>query len=398
MASVNDLSFVQAAAILNELKEQATGQKSLTPINNLGDWISVATTTLATGYDPVMGAISLVLGRTVNSERPYGGKFRGLQRDSQAFGAYTRKLSFVDLPMVESKQFDLADGTSVDPYIIRKKPVLQTNIYGGDDYQYFESITKDQLHTAFQNPESFSDFMGARAVNMQNNLTQTREMKSRAVIADLITGRIAGAEEGLAPESVVHLLTEYKNETGLTDLTPQTVKQPENYPAFIKWVYGRVEQICSLMTERSQKFQTNVIDKPINRHTERPYQRLFIQDQALKMMTSRVLADTFHENMLNMSVTEGVNFWQSIDSPFDISAQPAYMAADGTIKSSDAPVEATEVFGLIMDRDAAGLTLINEETNYTQYNPRGKYWNLFHTGLWRWWADFTEKSVVLLLD
>ena len=327
MASVNDLSFVQAAAILNELKSQATGQKSLTPINNLGDWISVASTTLATGYDPVMGAISLVLGRTVNSERPYGGKFKGLQRDSQAFGAYTRKLSFVDLPMVESKQFDLADDSSVDPYIIRKKQVLQTNIYGGDDYQYFETITKDQLHTAFQNPESFSDFMGARAVNMQNNLTQTREMKSRAVIADLITGRIAGAEEGLAPESVVHLLTEYNAETGLS-LTSQTVKQPENYPAFIKWVYGRVEQICELMTERSQIFQTNVTDKPINRHTERPYQRLFIQDQALKMMTSRVLADTFHENMLNMSVTEGVNFWQSIESPFDISAQPAYMAAD----------------------------------------------------------------------
>ena len=395
--SVNNLSFEQSAAILNEIKAQATGNHQLTPIQNLGDFISVATTVKACGVDPIGLAISQVLSRTINSERPYYGKFRGVQSDAERWGAVVRKMSAVDLPLIESKQFDLEDDTSIDPWVIRKHPVLQTNFYGASEYQYVETVTKDQLYSCFDSPESFGSFMTMLATNRENSFVQAREAKSRAVVVNQIAGRIAGATEAnIAVEAVVHLLTEYNAETGLS-LDAQTVKQPENYPPFIKWVYGRVEQLCELMTERSQMFQTNVTDKPINRHTDRAYQRLFIQDQALKMMTSRVLADTFHENMLNMSITEGVNFWQSIQNPFDIEATPAYMAEDGTVVTGGA-VSQTEVFGLIMDRDAAGLTLINEESAYTPYNPRGKYVNFWHTGTWRWWNDFTEKSIVLLLD
>ena len=394
---VNQLSFEQCAKILNDIKNQCTGHDDLTPINNLGDFISVATTIKACGTEPIGNAISQVLSETVYSERPYTGKLRGLQSDALRWGGMVRKLTPIDLPMIDSEQFNLVDGTSIDPWIIRKHEVVQTNFYGADEYQYVETTPKTQMYSAFDSPEAFSGYLTMLATNRENSFIQAREAKSRAVMADLVTGRVAGADEGLAAESVIHLLSEYNAETGLS-LDAQTVKQPENYPAFIKWVYGRIEQICELMTERSEMFQTQLTDKPINRHTDRAYQRLFIQDQALKMMTSRVLADTYHENMLTMSVTEGVNFWQSIKHPFDISATPAYMAADGTVVNATDPVNLTEVFGVIMDRDAAGLTLIDEESAFSPYNPRGRYVNFWHTGLWRWWTDFTEKSIVLLLD
>lgn len=394
--SVNTMNFEQASQLLNDVKTMVTGEESIAPINS-GEFTSVATTTLLAGLDPVMNAITQVLGRTIVSERPYERKFRGLQVDSMRYGAIARKLSIVDLPFENSKQFDLEDNTSVDMYTIRKQPVLQTNFYGANEYQYYRTVTKDQLYSAFRSAEEFSQFMSGLAQNFMNTVEQNREIQSRIVLANLITGRIAGASDDIAPESVIHLITEYNEAVGGSyDFT--SIKAPDVYPAFCKWAYARIEKLCKLMTERSQQFQTNVEGKPINRHTPRDMQRLYILNENLDEMTARVLADTFHENFLNMSVTEGVNYWQSITSPDKIQATPSYMGLNGAVVTASSPITANHVFGVITDRDSAGLTFVNEETTNTPYNNAGKYWNIWHTGTFKWWNDFTEKSIVLMLD
>lgn len=394
--SVNTMNFEQASALLNDVKTMVTGEESIAPINS-GEFTSVATTTLQAGLDPVMNAITQVLGRTITSERPYTRKFRGLQVDSMRYGAIARKLSIVDLPFEDSKQFDLEDNTSVDMYTIRKQPVLQTNFYGANEYQYHRTVTKDQLYNAFRNEVEFAEFMSGLSTNFMNTIEQNREIQSRIVLANLITGRLDGATNDIAPESVVHLITEFNQATGGSyDYT--SIKSPTVYPSFIKWVYARIEQLCELMTERSQEFQTNVEGKPINRHTPRSMQRVYMMNQDLAEITARVLADTYHENFLNMSITEGVNYWQSIESPDMIKAIPSYMATNGSIVTASDTVTANHVFGVITDRDSAGLTFVNEETTNTPYNSAGKYWNIWHTGTWKWWNDFSEKSIVLMLD
>ena len=52
MASVNDLNFNQISTVLTSIVAQATGEKVLTPTNT-GDFVSVATTALKNGTDPV---------------------------------------------------------------------------------------------------------------------------------------------------------------------------------------------------------------------------------------------------------------------------------------------------------------------------------------------------------
>ena len=394
--AVNTMNFEQASQVLNSIKTMVTGEEGIAPVNS-GEFTTVATTTLLAGLDPVMNAITQVLGRTIISERPYERKFRGLQVDSMRYGAIARKLSFVDLPMENSKQFDLEDGTSVDMYEIRKKVPVQTNFYGAVEYQYHETITKDQLYNAFRTPEEFAEFMSGMTQNFINVREQNRESQSRITLANLITGRIAGANNDIAPESVVHLISEYNQAVGGSyDFI--TIKAPDVFPAFCKWAYARIEKLCKLMTERSQMYQTVIEGKPVNRHTDRRLQRLYILNENLDEMTSRVLADTYHENFLNMSVTEGVNYWQSIKSCDEIQAKPAYMGTDGSVITSADTITAQHVFGVITDRDSAGLTFVNEETVNTPYNPRGKYFNLWHTGTFKWWNDFTEKSIVLMLD
>ena len=69
MASVNDMIVYQAGTVLTSLVQQATGQKVITP-STPGEFVSVATTALKTGYDPILNALSQMWGRTIFSVRP----------------------------------------------------------------------------------------------------------------------------------------------------------------------------------------------------------------------------------------------------------------------------------------------------------------------------------------
>ena len=65
----NIMNFNQIATVLNSIQQQATGQAALTATNT-ADFVTNAITTLNTGRDPVMNAISQVLTRTIFSVRP----------------------------------------------------------------------------------------------------------------------------------------------------------------------------------------------------------------------------------------------------------------------------------------------------------------------------------------
>lgn len=388
--SVNTMSFEQSATLLNSIYKQATGASSLTPITNNYDWISVATSTLGAGYDPVMNAISQMVGRTIFSIRPYSRKFKGLQVDNQRWGSITRKLSISDKDFDDDVHYALVDGQSVDPWKVNKPNILQTNFYGSMVYEKSYTVFKDQLDNAFTGPEQFGEFMTMVTSNASDMIEQAHENLARAVVANGIASKIdAGVD-------VVHLLTEYNHLTGL-GLTAQTVYQGANYKAFIQWAFARVAEISAMMTERSIKYQLNVTGKEISRHTPYADQRVYLYAPYRFQSEKMAIADVFHDNYLKMADTETVNYWQSIDTPDTISCTPVYTDSTGAVKTGNA-VSQADVFGVIMDRDAMAYTVVNQTTAMTNLNAKGLYWNVFHHFTDKYLFDATEKIVVFVLD
>ena len=76
---------------------------------------------------------------------------------------------------------------------------------------------------------------------------------------------------------------------------------------------------------------------------------------------------------------------------------PVYMKADGTFDTAAAQ-NITNLVGVIFDRDALGYTVVDETSAVTPMNAKGLYWNNFYHFTDRWYNDFTEKGIVLLLD
>lgn len=387
--SVNTMEFKDAAAILNNIRKQVTGETAIAPANT-AEFISVANTVLQAGYDPVLGAITQMVSRTIFSIRPYNRKFAGIKMDSEQWGAIVRKLAVADKDFETDVRYELEDGESVDMYKVNKPNVLQTNFYGLNTFDKMITIFRDQLDNAFSGPNEFGRFMAMVTQNVSDMIEQCHESIARMTIANFIGGKVAAAN------GVIHLLTEYNTETG-ESLTATTVYAPENFGNFMKWMYARVATLTGLMTERSQEFQINVTGKAINRHVPYQDQKIYLYAPLLNGMNARVRAETFHADFIEYGDVEAVNYWQSIKTPMQIRVEASYMQPNGTIATAEAAT-IDKIAGVIFDREALGYTTIHRWSATTPFNIKGGYWNQNHVFDERWFNDFTEKGIILLLD
>lgn len=391
--SVNTMNFEQAAQLLNAVNAQVTGKTGIAPTDTSG-FVSLATATLQQGYDPVMNAISQIVGKTIFSIRPYSRKFKGLQVDNQKFGAITRKLNIADKDFENDVHFDLVDGQAIDHYKINKPEILQTNFYGANVIQKSVTYFKNQIDNAMSGPEQFGEFISMVTSNASDMIEQSYESLARATIANAIGGIVAG--ETNAPERVIHLLSEYNALTGLS-LTATSVYQPSNFKAFMQFVYSRVAEVSQMMSERTSLYQTKITGKDIIRHTPANRQKVYLYAPARYRSEMMALADTFHDNYLTMADTETVNFWQSAKTRDQISVTPNYLNASGVIVTGEADV-INNIFGIIFDDEFMGYTVIDQTTANTPMNAAGLYFNTFYHATLRYWTDYTEKAAVFLLD
>lgn len=401
--SVNTLNFQQISTILTSIVHQATNQAVLTPTDTQ-EFVSVGQLALRADRDSVMNAISNVIARTIFAIRPYSAKMTGLMMDTFRWGAMLRKLSIVDSDWMDDPAYEwpalfdatqnppTGNGQSIDPWTIKKPDVVQTNFYGASVYYDQMTIFEDQLETAFTGPEQLGSFLSLIMTNLSNRLELSNEGIRRGLVANAIGSVIDENQAG----RVIHLLTEYNTATGLS-LTATTVYQPDNFAPFMKWVYSRVAQICDLFTEMSTMFQTVISGKPVLRHTPYQDQRIYLYAPTRHDIDARVLADTFHDSYLRYADVETVNYWQSIKSPDQINVLPAYTGTDGTVVNGDA-VSQANIFGVIFDRDAMGMTLLDQRVLSSPLNGKGLYRQLYVHAKQRVIMDNSEKIAVLLLD
>lgn len=388
--------FNDAAALLTSITQQATGQQVITP-TTLDDFVSVGTLALQAGFDPLLNAISQVIGRTIFSIRPYSEKFGGLRADGLRWGNHVRKLKIADNEWERDQRYYEAasdfwdDGDSVDMYTIKKPKAVQLNFYGQNVWQDHVTVYRDQLDVAFHDPDELMQFTSMIMTNMSNRMAQARESCARAALANF-----AAAKNILGAGHVVHLIDEYNSATG-SSLTAATIMQPANYATFIRWVAGYIKTLSRRMEERSSLFQQNITGKVVNQHTPRDRQKLYLLADYVNRMDAEVLSTTYNEEYLQIGDFEEVSYWQSISSPDAIQVTPGYMNATGAIVTGAAQ-SMSKVFGILFDEEAVMTQEVNQWNAPTPFNVAGGYTNFYWHKSDRYLNDFTEKGVVLLLD
>lgn len=396
--AVNTMTFNQLATVLTSIVSQATGKTALTATDT-SSFVSVAKLGLESGYDPLSTAISQVLSKTIFSVRPYSRKFASIEKDPIRWGNHVRKINFTDSGFEEDDRIKLADGYSIDQQVVKKPAVVQTNFYGENVYQKHITIYKDQLDVAFSSPEEFGRFVTGVMQTVDDELEQARENTARATISNLIGGHYLMDSGSITNGTCVcHLITEYNAYTG-SSITAADVFAPNIFPDFARWLYGRIATLSRMMQERSANYHLASINSSpsIMRHTPVENQRLFMLAQPMDQIGSNVLSTTFNDQYLRMIPREDVTFWQSINAPASINLTAGYISALGAATSGSASLSGI-VMGVLFDEEAAGYTLVNQWANPAPFNARGGYTNYFWHETQRFYNDFSENCVVLLLD
>lgn len=412
----NDMTFYQAATLLNAVQQQATGQASFAPAN-FNEFVSAAQTTLRTGYDPVMNAISQVLSRTIFSIRPYDRRFALAEISESAYGNHVRKLSIADTPIEDDERYKwpagydathtanpLGDGESVDMQRIKKNQVLQTNFYGANVWQDHYTIWRDQLDCAFSSPDEFARFVAMVTGNMSDKLEQVRETMGRACVINSIIGTAGQRDSANQPFDLVHrtipLLTLYNNYTG-ESFTQADIFKPANWAAFTRWAFSIIQSVSKLMEQRSEAFQTVVNGKHVMRHTPKNRQKMFVHTQAMSMFDTMASAVTYNDGYITLPNgvrVEEVAFWQSIKNPMKISGTASFISADGTPATVTTPEgDDLLVLAYLFDEEALGYATMQQWAAPAPFNAAGGYTNTWLHETQRLYNDHTEKSAVFLL-
>ena len=401
--AINQLGFEQSATLIAALHTQVTGMASIAPTDT-ASFISMAQATLRAGYEPVLNAIGQVLGRTLIAVRPYSRKFKGLEMSSERWGGITRKINFGEKALdpydplnTESGDptFSLVDGNSIDQYVVKKPEVLQTVYVGQNVYESSYTIFTKQLDTAFSSPSEFGAFMSGLMTHFSNEREQYLESLSRAILCNMIGAKKVLDAAGVDLQ-IIDLLSEYNTATGLS-LTATSAREPDNYPAFATWAYAYIQHVSEMFTERTEMFQRPLTSYHIMRHTPKADQRLFMDADFLAHMTAEVLADTYHDNFLRYSEVEAVNFWQAAKDPNEVNVTPVYLNANCEYVNATDPVLVEGIVGVLMDRDAAGYNLADDDLVASPYNAKGQYYNLYNHVRIQLQNDLTEKAVVFCI-
>lgn len=392
--SVNNLAIEDVRTLLNDLHSQVTGVTGLTPTST-AEFISMAQATLAAGTDKVWNAMQIQLARTVFSVRPYTRKFGGLLADDMRWGGIIQKVANIDTALTEDESvYHPVDGVSVDQWIQKKGDILVTRFVGSDAYQDWITIYDSALREAFLSEAQLGQFYAAKMTELSNKWEQYIEELNRTALGNFIAAKIDGETD--YPDGVVHLLTEYNALTGLT-LTAQSVYDPANIRGFFQWVRARINTLSRLMTNRSVKFQFNINGKTPTRHTPYENQKMYLLSSALDIIDTMVNTNTYHNEPLAYADVEGVDYWQAIDAPDELSLTPVTINEAGLAVAGEAVTQAN-IFGIIFDEDAIVTNVCERRLESTQLNPRGLYRNTWLTARSQYCNDMTEKGIVLLLD
>ena len=379
----NTLTPTDVYAIVNAMADEMFGKNATITAVNTSTFTTVGEKMLRTGATNTLNALSIVIGRTIISARPYRGKFRIIARIPAEWGGIERKISFYSTKLEASTDFNtnlapsqLVDGASIDPWEISKTYPLEINFAGFKIAQKTYTTWLYQLKQAFASEGDFAEFVRGRLVQIANDIEVDYDAENRLQVLNAIgaTFNTGGARQK------VNLTAAYNAFYNTSLTTAQLLGT--NFEEFIKFFVMRVKGDMELMSELNELFHIyparnddggNALT--LTRHTPADMRRLILYMPLIRQGETSIFPSLFNDSYLKLDNYEGVEYWQNPNVPMAVSVTPNQLdVATGQSVDGNA-VALDNVVGLLFDRDALQTSLKLEEVLTSPVNNKGSYYN-----------------------
>lgn len=375
-----DDAVTQVYGIVNEVAQQTMGRKDINVIDT-ASLIALGTTmeNMVGLVEAFTKTLAMRIGRTIFVYREYRNNLRDLMFSDMEYGGIVQKIDAEMPEFIEDEAFNLVEGKSVDPYIVRKPKIHQTFFYGMKPYSNFITVWKKDLKVAFQSAGGMHSFISMLRGKVLNMIELSFENLGRLAMANFIAIS--------KPSQRIHLITEYQNATGKT-VTPTGAMYDEQ---FLRFAIGRFNLIAKNMKTMSVLYN----GQGRERHTPDEKQIFVTLNELTIAMETQVQYAAFHEQLVSKRANIEVPYWQSAQSPKSIHVL-ARTSGDETGTPEDIQID--NIVGMIFDREALGTFRNDPDVETTPMNARGLYTNTFWHEDQLWFNDTAENGVIFLLD
>lgn len=408
-----------AYSIMNLLVKQATGQTDIT-VADTSTFVSAGETVLATGIENTINSLSILIGRTLISVRPYQAKLHIINAlNTNLYTNRLRKFSYyareneasgdwnTDIKTNFNKGYDNGSnaGKSTASMWEQNAPIaLEMNFGGQDVCETSTTVYENQLKVAFRDESSFMEFMSGIMTEKANDIESTKEAFNRMTILNHIAG-CYDIDATINAGQVINLTKAFNDRYG-TSYTSKELRST-HLSEFLKFFVSTFKITSDYMTNRSVKYHWSPEKKvgdtsyTLLRHTPKDKQRTILYSPLFTEAEANVFPEIFNPNYLDLDTQyEGVTFWQDINNPSSIDITPAIPDVAGTAGGAQGvggEVKLDYVVGMIYDVDAIMTDFQFEDALTTPMEARKRYRNIF----WHWSKnainDFTENCVIFIM-
>ena len=381
----------QIATILNtvinpeQIGETAVVNEDLSNIVDVGKALTAAGT-FGENFDNFTKALIDQVGKVIFVDRVYTAQGPNLLRDAWEYGSVLQKVR-CDLPDADDNKTwslaDLANGSTVDPFVITKPTVKAKYFNSKTTFEVPITLAEEQVKEAFKSPADMNRFM---------SMIENRVLMKRALCTEAMSKRTLNnliAQKIHAKSNVVNLLKDY-NTTYTKTLTAATCLSD---PDFLKYCAKTIMMYKKYIAEASMLYNND------GYVTFTPEDRLefTVLSEFSKDLQVYMYADTYNKEFVQLDGYSEVAYWQGSGtnnafneiSKIDVKA----LTADGT----EFTVSQTGVVAVMYDRDAAAIC--NENARVTSiYNPKAEYWNYFYKYDCAYMNDTAENCIVFIIS
>lgn len=417
------LTPLDAHAIMNELVQEATGQKSITAVDT-SSFVSAGEMVLATGTENTLNALSLVLGRTLVAVRPYDAKLKIINAlNSGLYAHRLRKISFYSKDALPAGNFDtdlytnFAEGydngtngatgstpatNSTGSMFEQHRAIpLELNFGGTSVYQDALTRYEYQLKQAFRDEASFNQFVAGMLTEKGNDIESQKEAFNRMTLLN----RIAGAVDMNADGAVINMTKAFNDYYDLA--TPYTTAEllTTHFTEFLEFFVAEFKIISDRMTYRTAEYHSapTISGHHLLRHTPKDKQRCIMYNPFFVKAQAMVKPAIFNPQYLDIEKqAEFVDWWQNPESPSEIDITPAITDFDSTSPTYGTQIKGDNVnieylLGVLYDVDAVMVDYQLESVRTSPVEARKAYSTSWFSFAFNSISDYTENFVVFYM-
>lgn len=421
------LTPYDATVLLNLVSEQMTGQTVLTSIDP-SDFTHAGETVLQAGFENTLGAVGIVMGRLIAAVRVRQERLGLIDEfDNGEFTQRLRKISFYSQPAIQSGAWNTQAFTNFAPgydngtnggasqkSMYEQVPTMPLEMDFCSHNTWDEGYTTyiDQLKVAMRDQSEWIRFWEGALTEVTNRISRRREAFRRTTLLNYMAGLydVHTALAGTAT-TAVDLTAEFNTYMGNPSpaLTRTDILGPTYFKTFLEFFVSEIKKYSDYMAEEGTDYHWSVpktvggVTYHILRETPKIFQKLILFRPLLRDAESRVMPEIFNDRYLSIDNYEGVDFWQTNQSPatrpsIDVDGPAIPDIAGGTgVTIKGTAVALDYVVGVLFDRDACLDSNMFDDAYASQIEARKKYfstWLHYNRGSLN---DFTERGILFYL-